>query len=573
MAAMATAITACTAEESLAPQADQPITVSATMPGEVWATASRAVSMGTLDQTDYSEVELHYTDYKGVAATYEVPLNTIEFSVANSEYSFWFTTGSDLVWERVDATKPIHLTCKEGDVTFHTSVESVVSGEALTFTDAMKPTMAKLTVKLTLNHNITGELPALNATITAADAATDYHPQTDGGIHHTDGTAAAQSLALAATGSDNVFTSSMLLPEQTMGKTLTVTYGSDITWTLDLRQVKVKDTNPVQYANQLIAGQHLTLNLKASITSLNAPADVQIEAFTKADAAGYESELGGVAKTYTYDAETNTYTIWHENAIEACLADRAKNHPDAAVVSGIPTYAVVSGAETDRNAINKAIADGKTTFIIMGELTDDLCSYITQGGAASGTINLFLADATSIGYAAFRECSALKSVNSPKVTSIGDNALQSCSALTSVNSPKVTSIGISAFDHCTALKSVNFPEATWIGESAFGACKALTSVNLPKATWIDNGVFAQCWALTSVNLPAATSIGLHAFVHCENLKSLTFGSVIGEVGESPFMNVSTGDCDLTLAAGQLNTGLAPSGNFWAGYTWKSITIK
>ena len=65
IAAMATAITACTAEESLAPQADQPITVSATMPGEVWATASRASSMGTLDKTDYSEVELHYTDYKG----------------------------------------------------------------------------------------------------------------------------------------------------------------------------------------------------------------------------------------------------------------------------------------------------------------------------------------------------------------------------------------------------------------------------------------------------------------------------------------------------------------------------
>ena len=574
--AMATAITACTAEESLAPQADQPITVSATMPGEVWATASRASSMGTLDKTDYSEVELHYTDYKGVAATYEVPLNTIEFSVANSEYSFFFTTGSDLVWERVDATKPIHLTCKEGEVTFHTSVESAEPGKALTFKEAMKPTMAKLTVKLTFNHNITGELQTLNATIKAAGAATDYHPQTDGGIHKADETAAVQSLALEATGSDNVFTSSMLLPEQTMDNTLTVTYGSEITWTLDLSQVKVKDTNPVQYANQLIAGQHLTLNLKASITSLNAPADVQIEAFTKADADDYTGELGGVAKTYTYDAGTNTYTIWHENAIEACLADRAKNHPDAAVVSGIPTYAVVSGAETDRNAINKAIADGKTTFIIMGELTDDLCSYITQSGAASGTINLFLAEATSIGRNAFRECSALNSVNSPKVTSIGSNAFELCSVLKSVNSPKVTSIGESAFGECSALTSVNFPEATSIGIGAFGACRTLASVNLPKATWIDNGVFSQCYALTDLNLPAATSIGLQAFMHCENLKSLTLGSVIGEVGHQAFMNASTASCDLTLASGQKQSTDYPAtegSNSWAGYTWKSITIK
>ena len=552
--AMATAITACTAEESLAPQADQPITVSATMPGEVWATASRASSMGTLDKTDYSEVELHYTDYKGVAVTYEVPLNTIEFSVANSAYSFWFTTGSDLVWEKVDATKPIHLTCKEGDVTFHTSVESAEPGDELTFTDAMKPTMAKLTVKLTFNHNITGELQTLNATITAKGAATDYDPQTDGGIHKADGTAAVQSLALEATESDNVFTSSMLLPEQTMDKTLTVTYGSEITWTLDLSQVKVKDTNPVQYAYQLIAGQHLTLNLKASVTNLNAPADVQIEAFTKADAAGYESELGGVAKTYTYDAETKTYTIWHENAIEACLADRAKNHPDAAVVSGIPTYAVVSGAETDRNAINKAIADGKTTFIVMGELTDDLCSYITQSGAASGTINLFLAEATSIGSNAFELCSVLKSVNSPKVTSIGE----------------------SAFGECSALTSVNFPEATSIGIGAFGACRTLASVNLPKATWIDNGVFSQCYALTDLNLPAATSIRYQAFMHCENLKSLTLGSVIGEVGHQAFMNASTASCDLTLASGQKQSTDYPAtegSNSWAGYTWKSITIK
>ena len=228
------------------------------------------------------------------------------------------------------------------------------------------------------------------------------------------------------------------------------------------------------------------------------------------------------------------------------------------------------------SAINKAIADGKTTFIVIGELTDDLCSYITQSGAALGTINLFLADATSIGRNAFRECSALNSVNSPKVTSIGESAFGECSALTSVNFPKVTSIGISAFGYCSALTSVNFPEATWIGNSAFGVCSALTSVNLPKATWIDNGVFSQCWVLTSVNLPAATSIGLHAFMHCENLKSLTLESVIGEVGHQAFMNASTASCDLTLASGQKQSTDYPAtegSNSWAGYTWKSITIK
>jgi hypothetical protein len=407
-----------------------------------------------------------------------------------------------------------------------------------------------------------------------------------------------------------------------MDNTLTVTYGSEITWTLDLSQVKVKDTNPVQYANQLIAGQHLTLNLKASITSLNAPADVQIEAFTKADADDYTGELGGVAKNYTYGAETNTYTIWHENAIEACLADRAKNHPDAAVESGISTLAVVSGAETDEEAIYNAIADGKTTFIVVGESINLVGSCIKNSGATEGTINLILADATSIEAYAFEDCSVLKSVNLPKVTMVETLAFYQCQKLKSVNLPNATSIGNSAFEYCTALKSVNLPNATWIRiaafkrcqeltsvdlpnatsieEQAFYECEKLTSVNFPKVTSIESGTFAfcsaltsvnfpevtsigdqafmDCTALTSVNLPKATSIGYGAFWTCRNLTSLTFGSVITVVGENSFTDVGTeaGGCALTLASGQKQSTDYPAtegSNSWAGYTWKSITIK
>jgi hypothetical protein len=70
--------------------------------------------------------------------------------------------------------------------------------------------------------------------------------------------------------------------------------------------------------------------------------------------------------------------------------------------------------------------------------------------------------------------------------------------------------------------------------------------------------------------------------------------VIGEVGEGAFMRASTGDCDLTLAAGQqhMTEGIdetpgtpngtpvvaaaedaEPEARTWAGNTWKSITIK
>ena len=625
IAAMATAITACTAEESLAPQAGQPITVMATVPGEVWATASRASSMGTLDKTDYSEVELHYTDYKGEAATQKVPLNTIEFSVANSEYSFWFTTGSDLVWEKVDATKPIHLTCNYTAnvaecVTFHTSVAQSSPGEALTFTDAMTPIQAKLTVKVTLSHNMGADATFQNmkAEVLAKPySLAGYNPMTDGGVLPAETEFAPQHIRLVPDG--NVFTGSALLPQQTMEDELIIYFGTH-TWKLDLSQVKVKDTNPVQYANQLIAGQHLTLNLKASVTNLNAPADVQIEAFTKADADDYTGELGGVAKNYTYDAETNTYTIWHENAIEACLADRAKNHPDAAVESGISTLAVVSGAETDEEAIYNAIADGKTTFIVVGESINLVGSCIKNSGAAEGTINLILADAVEIETRAFENCTVLKSVNLPKVTMVETLAFHQCQKLTSVNLPNATSIGHSAFAYCTALKSVNLPNATWIRmaafnrcqeltsvdlpnatsieEHAFYECEKLTSVNIPKVTSIEYGTFEFCSALTSVNFPEVTSIGENAFMDCtalksvnlpkattigygafwscRNLTSLTFGTVITVVGENSFKDVPNGSCDLTLASGQKQSTDYPAtegSNSWAGYTWKSITIK
>ena len=614
IAAVATAITACTAEESLAPQADQPITVMATVPGEVWATASRALSDG------YSDLTLHYTDYKGEETTYVVPSDNV--TMTNNQISF--TTGSDLVWERVDATNPIHLTCNytanvAERVTFHTSVAQSSPGEALTFTDAMTPIQAKLTVKVTLSHNMGADATFQNmkAEVLAKPySLAGYNPMTDGGVLPAETEPATQHIRLVPDG--NVFTGSALLPQQTMEDELIIYFGTH-TWTLDLSQVKVKDTNPVQYANQLIAGQHLTLNLKASVTNLNAPADVQIEAFTKADATDYEGDLGG-AVNYFYDAATNTYTIWHENAIEACLADRAKNHPDAAVVSGISTLAVVSGAETDKEAIDNAIDDGKTTFIVVGESIDLVGSCIQNSKAAEGTINLILADAVEIETRAFENCTVLKSVNLPKVTMVETLAFYQCQKLKSVNLPNATSIGNSAFEYCTALKSVNLPNATWIRiaafkrcqeltsvdlpnatsieEQAFYECEKLTSVNFPKVTSIESGTFEfcsaltsvnfpevtsigdqafmDCTALTSVNLPKATSIGYGAFWTCKNLTSLTFGTVITVVGENSFKDVPNGGCDLTLASGQKQSTDYPAtegSNSWAGYTWKSITIK
>ena len=92
---------------------------------------------------------------------------------------------------------------------------------------------------------------------------------------------------------------------------------------------------------------------------------------------------------------------------------------------------------------------------------------------------------TSIGYAAFQNCSSLTSCTIPtSVTSINEEAFAYCTSLTSIIIPNsVTSIGLDAFYLCTSLTSVTIPSGvTSIGQYAFGACYNLTSITILAAT-------------------------------------------------------------------------------------------
>jgi len=145
---------------------------------------------------------------------------------------------------------------------------------------------------------------------------------------------------------------------------------------------------------------------------------------------------------------------------------------------------------------------------------------------------------TSIGYNAFKDFRALKSVTIPNsVTSIG-TSFEGCTGLSSiVIGDNVKSIGTSAFKDCSALTSINIPNSvTSIGSSAFYGCKGLKSVTLSNnIAYIDDFVFYGCASLESIIIPdGVTGIGEKAFTNCSNITSIIIPTKITTIGESAF---------------------------------------
>ena len=195
---------------------------------------------------------------------------------------------------------------------------------------------------------------------------------------------------------------------------------------------------------------------------------------------------------------------------------------------------------------------------------------------------------TSIGYAAFAQCTSLTSIEIPySVTTIGQGAFQDCTSLTSITIPNsVTSIETGAFANCSRLTSVTIGNSvanldmpfwgcsqlteinvandnanytsennilfnkdktilvyysaaktdesysisntiTSISDCAFYGCKNLTSIEIPNSvTNIGDNAFGNCRGLTSIKIPnSVTSIGVSAFYGCNALTKAEFASI------------------------------------------------
>ncbi len=146
---------------------------------------------------------------------------------------------------------------------------------------------------------------------------------------------------------------------------------------------------------------------------------------------------------------------------------------------------------------------------------------------------------TSIGESAFRDCLSLKSVTmGSSVKNIDNFAFYNCLSLTRITIPNsVVSIGVSAFSYCESLISVTIPNSVMsIGSGAFYLCESLKSVTIPgSVASIPDLAFAECYDLSSVTiLNGVMNIEKFAFAYCDSLKSVTIPNSVTSVYNGAF---------------------------------------
>ena len=148
---------------------------------------------------------------------------------------------------------------------------------------------------------------------------------------------------------------------------------------------------------------------------------------------------------------------------------------------------------------------------------------------------------TSICFAAFWNCSSLKSVTFPSgLQSIKKCAFNSCTGLTSITIPEgVTSIGEYTFYNCSGLTSVTVPSSvTSISESAFEGCSNITDLKLNCETIEDWFADIKTSLKTLTIGEGTTTISDSAFEGFSVLTTVSLGSNVSNIGANAFAHLS-----------------------------------
>lgn len=137
-------------------------------------------------------------------------------------------------------------------------------------------------------------------------------------------------------------------------------------------------------------------------------------------------------------------------------------------------------------------------------------SEIGEGAFRWSGLKSLKSGASTVGEGAFYMCKSLESLSLPRVQAIPSGMCNCCESLSYLYVNSAVSIGYQAFLQCYALKSINLPFGlVSIGEMAFKSCNSLSYIGLdPALAEIGSNAFAGCTALRSIyaqgEVPPAT---------------------------------------------------------------------
>ena len=161
-----------------------------------------------------------------------------------------------------------------------------------------------------------------------------------------------------------------------------------------------------------------------------------------------------------------------------------------------------------------------------GLTTLNVSATTVAGDAFQGCTNLATVsfNANSVESNTFDGCTHLTSVTlGSKVTDIKEGAFRNCTALTTINIPGTVITISGGFEGCTSLSTVTLNSGTkYIVNSVFQGCSSLRSITLPNGLlYIGESVF-EGTGLTEINIPSSvTSIQSRAFYGCDNMTKVT----------------------------------------------------